>query len=183
VEVDPGFDIFRRIPAAALPRCLNRVVADPDRAVVLPDGGEAGYEALLQRLGDWEKIPAAEATAERLKGRSVLALGGPADNAAVRRWAAGGNLDFGTVKVQADAWTAAGETVKPDAHRALLVSGANPDDPARHLAVFAPAGDAARASARLLLYYGWDSWLVWRDGQVAARGEFPCADVPTLEMK
>jgi hypothetical protein len=183
LEVDPAFDLFRRIPAEALPRCLNRVVADGARAVVLPDAGETGYEALLQRLGDWEKVPATEAAPERLKGKSVLVLGGADANAVARRWAEAAKLDFGSVKVLAEGWTADGETARPGAHRALLVSGANPDDPARHAAVFAPMNDASKAAARLLLYYGWDSWLVWRDGQVAARGEFPCADVPTLELK
>ncbi|MBI2921036.1 MAG: hypothetical protein HYY18_08135 [Planctomycetes bacterium] len=182
VEVDPGFDVFRRLPAEALPICLNRVVTSTPHAVVYPAGDEA-YKELLERLADWEKIPAGEATPEKLKGKSVLVLGGPDVNAVAKRWAEGGKLKLAGLEVGADGWTGADEEVKLGAHRALLVSFTNPDDASRHATLFFPASPAAAKPARLLLYYSWESWFVWRDGQIAARGEFPVNDVPTADLR
>ncbi|NUN48923.1 MAG: hypothetical protein HUU15_08865 [Candidatus Brocadiae bacterium] len=183
VEVDPGYHVFRRIPAAALPICLNRVVSDGTRAVVLPEGDEAPWNDLLARLDGWERIPAAEASPARLAGRSLLVLGGPDQNPVARRWAGSGALKRGDVDVRADGWTAAGETVSLGADRALLVTVPSPDDAARQATVFFPASPGAVKASRLMLYYGWESWYVWRDGRVAARGEFPVEEPLVLELE
>jgi hypothetical protein len=182
VEVDPGYDLFRRLPAAALPVCLNRVVTDTSRAVVLPEGDGAAYRDLLARLEGWERIPSAEATPERVRGRSLLVLGGPDANALARRWAEGGHLKREGVDVGPTGWKAADESVSWGQNRALLVTLPSPDDLSRHATVFAPASAVAAAPSRLLLYYAWDSWLVWRDGKIAARGEFAVQEPLAVEL-
>ena len=182
IEIDPAFDVFRRLPAEALPICLNRVVTEAKPAIVLP-ADPAPYKELLERLEGWEKLTAEQATPEALKGKSVMVLGGPEENGLAKRWVEAGKLKPGTIEVTAKGWTAADETVALGQDRALMVSFANPDDPAHHATLFFPASPAATKPARLLLYYAWDSWLVWRDGKIAARGEFPVSDSITLELK
>ncbi len=183
VEVDPDADIFRRLSPQELPSCLNRVVVAPKQAVVLPDGDLAPYKELLLRLEGWEQIKGAEATPEKLAGRSLLVLGGPDANALSKRWATDGKLKLAGIEVRADGWTADAEEVKLGQDRALLVSFASPDDPAQQAALFFPASPAALKPARLLLYYAWDSWLIWRDGKIAARGEFPVANPLAVDVK
>ncbi|MEK7465901.1 MAG: M1 family aminopeptidase [Planctomycetota bacterium] len=183
VEVDPDFDVFRRLSAAELPLCLNRVVVAPKKAVIIPDGDVAPYVELLMRLEGWEQIKGAEATAANLSGKSVLVLGGPDTNALSKRWAADGKLKFANIEVRADGWTADNEEVKLGQDRGVLVSFASPDDAAQQAALFFPASRAATKPSRLLLYYAWDSWLVWRDGKIAARGDFPVANPLAIDLK
>jgi aminopeptidase N len=185
VEVDPDFDVFRRLSPPELPLCLNRVVVASKKAVVLPDAKEdvAPYVELLVRLEGWEQIAGAEATADKLKGKSVLVLGGPDRNALAKRWQADGKLKFPKTDIRADGWTADNEEVKLGQDRGLLVSFASPEDEEQVATLFFPASPAALKPARLLLYYAWDSWLVWRDGKIAARGEFPVANPLAIDLK
>jgi aminopeptidase N len=175
VEVDPEADVFRRLAREELPVCLNRIVVDETHAVVLPDGDAAPYKELLERLEGWEQIKSADATPAKLAGKSVLVLGGPDANAVAKRWAAAGKLKSDKIEVRADGWSADNEQVKLGADRALLLTVPSPDDADRQATVFFPASAASAKPARLLLYYAWDSWLVWRDGKIAARGEFETA--------
>src|SRR5207244_3065448 len=83
----------------------------------------------LARLEGWEQIKAADATPEKLKGKSLLVLGGPDTNALAKRWAEAGALVRESCDIRADGWTAAGEAVQPGADRPLLVTLPSPADP------------------------------------------------------
>ena len=68
---------------------------------------------------------------------------------------------------------------------AVLVSCANPRLP-DHVgtAFFGLAPNAVKHVARLLFYYGWDSYLVYQNGKVVARGSFaPEAQELTVELQ
>lgn len=183
VEVDPDFDVFRRLAPEELPICLNRVVVAPKQVVVLPDGEAGAYAELLSRLEGWERLKGAEATPEALKGKAVFVLGGPDVNALAKRWVESGALKLAGVEVRGDGWKDDKEEVKLGQDRGLLVSFASPDDAGQQAALFFPASAAATKPARLLLYYAWDGWLVWRDGKIAARGEFPVGNRLVMDVK
>jgi len=58
----------------------------------------------------------------------------------------------------------------------LLVSCRHPERPERVVSLFYGATpEAAAKVARLLFFYGWQSYLVFQDGAVAARGDLPSA--------
>ncbi|MCE9581987.1 MAG: hypothetical protein K8T20_05670 [Planctomycetes bacterium] len=183
VEVDPEFDVFRRLSLEEVPVCLNRVVVDDTHTVVIPDGDAAPYKDLLDRLEGWQSMKAADATPEKLAGKSVLVLGGPDVNAVAKRWAEAGKLKRDAIEIRADGWSAADEIVKLGQDRALLLTLPSPDDAGRQATVFFPASAAAAKPARLLLYYAWDSWLVWRDGKIAARGEFETGKPLAMDLQ
>jgi len=57
---------------------------------------------------------------------------------------------------------------------ALLLSFRNPDDPAHVVSVFyGLSPEAVQPVARLLFFYGWNSYLVFENGAVIARGDEP----------
>ena len=67
-----------------------------------------------------------------------------------------------------------GEQSYQDANLADLVSCRRPDNPDHVVSLFYGASPAVAAKvARLLFFYGWQSYLVFRDGVVVARGDFP----------
>ena len=63
---------------------------------------------------------------------------------------------------------------------AVLVNCAHPDD-AEHVGTvfFGFSPRAIRGLSRLLFFYGWDSYLVFENGTVMARGSF---DAPTADL-
>ncbi|MGH7256241.1 MAG: hypothetical protein ACREI3_10740, partial [Nitrospirales bacterium] len=112
-----------------------------------------------------EDLPA-QAAGERA---SVLVLGGPSVNPAA------GWVD----QVCGDRVTLheTGFVVENQAYEgreyALLVSCRPADSPERVVTVFfGVTPEAATRVARLLFFYGWQSYLVFRDGAVLARGDF-----------
>lgn len=199
LSLDPDFEVFRRIPRASVPPMLNLLVTDERRTVVLPAMGteaeRAPYQAIAERLAGTRASPASSApastpggvpTTEVLRGDafsadraggSLLILGGPAMNPATA-WAeraCGDRVHFGP-----DRFTVDGQTYE-GAGMVLLVSCRHPAGEGRVVTVFYGLSPAAAAKVgRLLFFYGWQSYLVFRDGAVVARGDF---DVPGMNLE
>jgi len=179
VKLDPGYETFRRVNRRELPPMLNLFVTDGAQTVVLPaTGSEAErrpYEELARRIQAGQHAPdlTVSTPAELKNGAvpkgSVLVLGGPANEATT--WglrACSGRAVFGRDSITI------GEQSYQDANLAALVSCRSPHDPDHVVSLFYAASPAAAAKvARLLFFYGWQSYLVFRDGTVVARGDFP----------
>ena len=179
VKLDPGYETFRRLNRRELPPMLNLFVTDGVQTIVVPaTGSEAErrpYEELARRIQAGQhapeltvSTPAALQNGAVPKG-SVLVLGGPANEATA--WglrACSGRTAFGSDSITI------GEQSYQDANLAALVSCRTPDNPDHVVSLFYAASPAAAAKvARLLFFYGWQSYLVFRDGVVVARGDFP----------
>jgi hypothetical protein len=76
------------------------------------------------------------------------------------------------VRIGEDGFTVEGNRYEgPQA--ALLVSCRRPDRPGSVVTLFyGVSPEAAAKVARLLFFYGWNSYVVFRDGVVAARGDW-----------
>jgi hypothetical protein len=177
-RADPDYHLFRRIPREALPPMLNLFVTDRSRAVVPPGGGgeedRAPYAELAKQIVSREQGIAVldDRSVDSAKG-SVLVLGGPGVNRAAE-WAVRGCGE--KVRIEKDAFAVEGRTYNgPGA--ALLVSCRHPDHAERIATLFYGMTPAAAAKvARLLFFYGWQSYLVFQDGAVVARGDFKGRD-------
>jgi hypothetical protein len=181
LSVDPDFELFRRLDRAQLPPMLNLFVTDRARAVVLPDEGseaaQAPYRVLGARVaaqeggggavrlvaaGDWDQAG----------GGSSLVLGGPGLNGAA---AVMSRICGDEVRIERDRFTVGGRTYEGPS-MAVLVSCRAPGSPTSVVSLFyGLSPEAAAKVARLLFFYGWQSYLVFRDGAVVGRGDFPAA--------
>jgi len=185
LRIDPDFDAFRRLTREHLPPMLNLYITDPQRSVVLPNAGaeadRAPYEALSARIAAQETaegrerkptvVQATDPKAVTLDA-SVLVLGGPGINRAAG-WAVRGCA--GKVTLGDDQFTVDGQRYE-GADMALLVSCRQPERPHRVVTLFYGLTPRAAAKvARLLFFYGWQSYLVFRDGTVVARGDLGAA--------
>jgi hypothetical protein len=182
LQIDPAFETFRRLAREHLPPMLNLFVTDRERTVVLPTGGteveRAPYQELAARLAaekqgqDSKTKPATVQATDQDAGAprgSVLVLGGPGVNRAVD-WAARG-CGSG-VSLERDRFTVDGRMYEGPT-MALLLSCRHADRPDHVVTLFYGLTPAAAAKvARLLFFYGWQSYLVFRDGAVVARGDF-----------
>ena len=186
LQIDPDFDTFRRLDRSHLSPMLNLFVTDQQRSVVLPNAGaeadRAPYQALADRIASQEAgqeqgrkptvLQATDPQAVTLDA-SVLVLGGPGINR-LAGWAVRG-CD-GRVRLGEDQFTVEGQRYEgPD--MALLVSCRQQERPHRVATLFYGITPRAAAKvARLLFFYGWQSYLVFRDGTVVARGDFPSSE-------
>ncbi len=174
VRSDPEYEIFRRIPREALPPMLNLFVTDPIRTVIVPGGGSepdrVPYVELIAQIVSKDPSSAMQDDQhmEAAKG-SLLVLGGPGVNRAAE-WAVRGCGD--AVRIGKDSVTVEGRTYNGPGTAALL-SCRHPDRPGHVVTLFYGVTPAAAAKvARLVFFYGWQSYLVFQDGAVIARGDY-----------
>jgi hypothetical protein len=174
VRSDPDYEVFRRIPREALPPMLNLFVTDPMRAVIVPTGGSepdrAPYVELIAQIVSKDPAGAMQddRNVEAVQG-SLLVLGGPGVNRAAE-WALRGC--GGSVRIEKDSVTIEGRTYNGPGTAALL-SCRHPDRPGHVVTLLYGATPAAVSKvARLLFFYGWQSYLVFQDGTVIARGDY-----------
>src|SRR2546428_4767375 len=157
---------------------LNLFATDPRRMVVVPDGGTAAgaaYRELAERVAKQEGVvlrSAGEVAAagKDLRDASVLLLGGPSAGPAFA-WAARG-LPPG-VALRPDGFRV-GDKDYQGSGMALLLSFRNPDDPTHVVSVvYGLSPEAVKPVSRLLVFYGWNSYLVFENGAVIVRGDEP----------
>jgi aminopeptidase N len=175
LQIDPNFDAFRRLGRREISPMLNLFVTDTQRSVLLPTHGteaERGpYLELSTRLMAQDQqatVSVKPDDAGRLPA-SLLVLGGPDVNQAAD-WAVSGCHD--QVSLEKDGATIQGHSYHGP-NVAVLVSCPHPDHPDRTVTLFYGASPSAAVKvARLLFFYGWQSYLVFQDGTVMARGNF-----------
>jgi len=177
LRLDPDFDSFRRLERAHVPPMLNLYVTDKNRTLVLPTDGPATEAAPYRDLGRQvaSREPAMAQSTDRAPippDGSVLILGGPALNrgAALVQRSCGDR-----VRLAPDRFTLDG-TVYEGPGMALLVSCRRPGHPDSVATLFyGLSPEAAAKVARVLFFYGWQSYVVFRDGVVVTRGDFSSA--------
>jgi hypothetical protein len=183
IELDPDAMVMRRIPRQALPPVLNHYVTDRRRSVVLaysdPPGGSHPFREIIKRIESQDSqkpaeersttLPLAEGTLLPQEG-SVLVLGSPESRAAIQSLLSahcGDRLQLrdGGVTLSGTAYEGEGIAVLASCHRR--------DRPGSVMSLlYAQAPRAATTVARLLFFYGWNSYVVFKDGTAVARGEW-----------
>ena len=173
VEIDPNFDAFHHLDRGELPPMLNRFVTDAEHSVLVPTHGDEEarqpYQELLKRLLAQDNTISVKVDHDARPDTSVLVLGGPGVNGAAD-WAVSGCRD--QVSLEKDRVTIEGHTYRGP-NMALLISCSHPEHPEGIATLFYGVSPSAAAKvARLLFFYGWQSYLVFQDGAVIARGNF-----------
>lgn len=181
-QIDPEFHMFRRMARDHLPPVLNLFVTDRKRTLVVPTEGDETarepYDSLASHVSSRSEgeaiLQTGGADAVGADG-SLLLLGGPALNPSVE-WAL--TACPPGVALQSDAFTVGGRTYRGP-EMALLISCRHPARPAHVVTIFyGLTADAARQVARLLFFYGWQSYLVFDNGRPITRGDFEPAVKP-----
>ncbi len=177
VRLDPDLMAFRRLTRSQLPPMLNGYVTDRDRVVVRAFSDEASpLQQVIVRVADQEApLPDSQKT-KVLRGAgeplpsagSVLVLAG-ADNArAVQQIveeSCGDLVSLRKTSFQIDGRTYDGSEM------AVLFSCHRAHVPGSVVTVLYGASPGAVANAsRYLFYYGWQSYVIFRDGAAITRG-------------
>jgi aminopeptidase N len=186
IDLDPEFMAFQRIARQSLSPVLNHYVTDRRRSVLTAFTDEPGHPSpfrdIVARIETQEqRKPVSERTAITPLDKdglfpqegSVLVLGGPEFHAGIQSIMA---KYCGERAVLNDSGVAVLGTSYEGPGLALLVSCHRVDRPGSVVTVFYAASQQAVAKvARLLFFYGWNSFVLFKDGAVVSRGEWPLA--------
>lgn len=186
IDLDPEFMAFRRIARQSLSPVLNHYVTDGRRSVLTAFTDEPGHPSpfrdTVARIETQEqRKPVSERTAIALLDKdglfpqegSVLVLGGQESRSEIRSIMA---KHCGERAVLNDRGVTVMGTSYEGPGLALLVSCHRVDRPGSVVTVLYAASQQAVAKvARLLFFYGWNSFVLFKDGAVASRGEWPLA--------
>ena len=186
IDLDPEFMTFRRIARQSLPPVLNHYVTDRRRSVLTaftdePDHPSpfrdviARIEAQEQQKPIGERTMIASMAQDGLLPQegSVLVLGSQESRSGIQSILAR-HCDERAILHDK------GVTVMGMAHEgpglALLVSCHRLDRPGSVVTVlYAATQQAVAKVARLLFFYGWNSFVLFKDGAVVTRGDWPLA--------
>ena len=186
IDLDPEFMTIRRIARQALSPVLNHYVTDRRRSVLTAFSDESDHPSpfrdVITRIKTQEQQkPIAERTVIAAMAQdgllpqegSVLVLGGPESRSRIQAIL---TKHCG----ERAALNGRGVTVMGTAHEgpglALLVSCHRADRPGSVVTVLYAATPQALAKvARLLFFYGWNSFVLFKDGAVVTRGDWPLA--------
>ena len=186
IDLDPEFMTFRRITRQALPPVLNHFVTDRRRSVLTaftdePDHPSPFWEVVTRIESQESQKPIDDRTViislppDGLLPQegSVLVLGGPESRSGIqsilaRHCGERAALNDSGVIVQGASYGGTG--------LALLVSCHRIDHPGSVVTLLYAATPRAVAKvARLLFFYGWNSFVLFNDGAVVTRGVWPLA--------
>jgi len=172
--IDPNFMVLRRMSRSQMPPMLNTWVTAENSSVHLdtssPKDIQEAYQPVLHRLrAQGSPIMSELGTESTLQDGSFLVLGHPlqSDTAKQALAGCGDAVQFGEdwISIQGEKYEG------PDL--AWLISCPNPHNPNHVFSVFHGfSASAISRVARLLFFYGWDSYLIFQHGNVLTRGLF-----------
>lgn len=191
IAIDPDSMLMQRIPRRTLPPLLNHYVTDTKRSVIDALGTGPSIPHPLREVvtrveaQDSRKLPGERTTIRAIADAtllpeegSVLVLGAPRLRQAIEslvRPHCGERLALGDNGVVLEG------TAYEGAEIAVLVTCRRQDQPDSVLSlVYAVTPQAASTVARLLFFYGWHSYVLFKDGAASVRGEWA---LPRNEME
>ncbi|MCE7978425.1 MAG: hypothetical protein DYH03_15125 [Nitrospira sp. NTP1] len=190
VRLDPDLHVFRRVARHALAPMLNMYVTDTHRTVLVPPASSQQprpFSDIVQRIVAQEASKpeplrtTVKQPEDKMKGMpagSVLVLGGPGENPAASDILhyCGDHVRFSEKGFAVEGQPYEGATM------ALLVSCRRDDQPGSVVTLlYGVTPQALTRVARLLFFYGWQSYVVFHEGAVVARGDWE--DRMTTEVR
>jgi aminopeptidase N len=187
IVMDPDAMILRRVPRRNLPPVLNHYVTDVRRSVVAafkePGAGSHPFEDIIKRI---EMQEARKAVSERTtivplssdtllpQEGSMLVLGTPVSRRMLDTLV---KTHCGTRVQLHEAAVTVGGTTYEGPGIAALASCHRQDRPGSVVTwLYAVTPQAATTVARLLFFYGWNSFVVFQEGKAITRGEWEAGE-------
>jgi hypothetical protein len=184
LQIDPDYDVFRRLTVEEIPPLLFRLFGDENQMIVLPPSKLSLFEAykdvaeIINRPGSAKIIQADEFKRELLSGYSLLFLGSPQQNPALKKALPLMETKQHEVGLKASSISILGHRFEGKSVSYLVVL-TNPLDEKRVLAIFAGFSreDICRAGPKIV-HYGKYSYLVFKGTRNVLKGEWPVRTNP-----
>jgi aminopeptidase N len=178
--IDPDFHLFRRLERHELPAMLNLFVTDTERTIGLPaaeTGNQKPFAGILQRVRSQE---AAKPEDDRTRISETSALNGVKNAGSILVMGYGDEQVASTVRENCGDRFATtpsgfkvGGAVYEGSRFALLVSCPRRGAPGSVVSfLYGVTPESVSIVTRLLFFYGWNSYVVFKDGAVVGKGDW-----------
>jgi hypothetical protein len=176
VTLDPDGHLFRRLFPEEIVPGLNVLLEDREKIFVVPDRGDEKSREIYLHLATVAKerkggviLKAKELTEEKIRGSSLMLLGEswkePLFSKLLLNLSAPVRLEKGIFFVN-------GKRIVGE-EDALLLTYPHPLTPGKWVTIYFGNSTAALSRARFIFFYGWDSYILFKKGRSAERGNFP----------
>jgi len=173
LTLDPDDHLFRRLYPEEIAPALNALLEDRDKIFVISDQGDEEsrkvYLELARRAKEQkggEILSIKEVTEEKLKNSSVMLLGESWRSPVFSKLIS--NLPK-PVDYREGLFSVKGDRVD-EAEESLLLTLPNALHPGKWVTVYFGRSVNALARSRYLFFYGWDSYILFRNGRPKERG-------------
>lgn len=176
LALDPEYHLFRRIAPDDITPCLNALLEDDDKAFVYPSGTanteNEVYKVLAEnaseRKGGLLISDADTGSLEKISSHSIF-IAGEARNS--EYFEAFYNYLPDGVKLGKDYFAIDGERYEGQDY-SLLISFRNPVDTSNFVTLYFGLSPQAISRSRYIFFYGWDSYVAFKNGRPIKRGDF-----------
>jgi aminopeptidase N len=174
--VDPNAHLFRRLyPEEGVP-CLNALLEDRDKILVLPEKGDEESRKIYLELAQMiQKAKGGRILFEKelkdddVRNASLMLLGDSWRGSHVSRLISGLPPAF---RLRDGKLQAEGNTVN-EGDESLLLTFAHPVRAGKWVTLYYGVAAPGLSRAQYIFYYGWDSYLLFKKGRPAKRGNLP----------
>ena len=176
LTIDPDAHLFRRLYPEEIIPGLNVLLEDPEKIFVIPGAEDQESHKIYLELAKMtqakkggEVLSAREITEDRILKSSLMLLGeswrDPIFSALFSKLPEGVRLEKGVLVVNGRKVAEQGDS--------LLLTIPHPLRPGKFVTLYFGNSNQALSRARYIFFYGWDSYLFFKDGRAEKRGNFP----------
>jgi aminopeptidase N len=176
LSIDPDAEIFRRLYPEEVVPGLNALLEDPEKVFVLPGKGDEESRKIYGELAARAKerkggriVVLDELKKEEIENSSLMLFGeawrSPVFSALRSKLPGGVLVKDGVVTIH-------GKEVGGE-DESILLTYPHPLRPGKWVTVYFGKSHEALSRASLIFFYGWDSYLIFKNGRPLQRGNFP----------
>jgi hypothetical protein len=176
LALDPDDHLFRRLYPEEIIPGLNALLQDPEKVIIISDQGDEESRKIYLELAKGVKerkggeiLSAKEVTEEKLKNSSVMLLGESWKTPILSRLISHPPKPFDHKE---GSFLIKGERVDEE-DESLLLSFSRPLHPGKWVSLYFGRSASALSRARYVFFYGWDSYVLFKNGRPVERGSFP----------
>ncbi|HMK77404.1 MAG TPA: M20/M25/M40 family metallo-hydrolase [Thermodesulfobacteriota bacterium] len=176
LTLDPDDQLFRRLYPEEIIPGLNALLEDSEKVLILSDQGDEESRKIYFELAKMVKelkggqiLSAKEVTEEKLRNSSVMLLGESWKTPILSKFLfhLPKPMDY-----KEGSFFMKGERVDEE-DESLLLSFPRPLSPGKWVSLYFGRSASALSRARSLFFYGWDSYILFKNGTPKEKGDFP----------
>jgi hypothetical protein len=173
LRLDPDAQLFRRLYPEEIVPCLNALLEDRDKVLVLPEKGDeesrkiyADLAERVQRTKSGRIVSEKELTETDVRDASVMFLGGSWNSPVASGLLSGlPNL----VRLKEGSWAVGSESIG-ESDASLLLTYPHPIRNGKWVTLYLGISPGSLSRAQYIFFYGWDSYVVFKKGRPSMRG-------------
>jgi len=175
LTLDPDDHLFRRLYPEEIIPGLNALLEDREKVFIISDQGDEESRKIYFELAKMAKdqkggeiLPVREVTEEKLRNASVMLLGESWKTPIISKLIS--NLPK-PINHKEGSFFVKGNRVD-ERDESLLLTFPNPLHPGKWVTIYFGRSASSLARARYIFFYGWDSYILFKNGKPIERGNF-----------